>query len=66
MCKINCAYKIYYQAQGCYATPRGYAPLESTGNGCLRQTFIYCDSHESKPFSIVTPTRAHSEGKLQG
>ena len=33
------------------STQRGYAPLESSGNGCLRQpmqTFFYCDSNESQ------------------
>ena len=37
--------------RGARSTPRGYAPLESSGNGCLRQpmqTFFYCDSHESQ------------------
>ena len=37
--------------RGARSTPRGYAPLESSGNGCLRQpmqTFVYCDSHESQ------------------
>ena len=33
--------------RGARSTPRGYAPLESSGNCCLRQpmqTFFYCDS----------------------
>ena len=33
------------------STPQGYAPLEFSGNGCLRQpmqTFFYCGSHESQ------------------
>ena len=33
------------------STPRGYAPLEFSGNGCLQQpmrTFFYCDSYESQ------------------
>ena len=37
--------------RGARSTPRGYAPLESSGNGCLRQpmqTFFYCDSHKSQ------------------
>ena len=37
--------------RGARSTPRGYAPLESSGNGCLRQpmqTFFYCNSHESQ------------------
>ena len=37
--------------KGARFTPRCYAPLESSGNGCLRQpiqTFFYCDSHESQ------------------
>ena len=37
--------------RGARSTPRGYAPLESSGNGCLQQpmqTFLYCDSHESQ------------------
>ena len=37
--------------RGARSTPRGYAPLESSGNGCLRQpmqTFLYCDYHESQ------------------
>ena len=37
--------------RGARSTPRGYAPLESSGNGCLwqpMQTFFYCDSHDSQ------------------
>ena len=37
--------------RGARSTPRGYAPLESSGNGWLRQsmqTFFYCDSQESQ------------------
>ena len=37
--------------RGARSTPRSYAPMESSGNGCLRQpmqTFFYCDSHESQ------------------
>ena len=45
-------------AQGRYATPRGYAPMESTA--------MVAFGNQCEPFSIVTPTRANSEGKLQG
>ena len=37
--------------RGARLTPWGYAPMESSGNGCLWQpmeTFFYCDSHESQ------------------
>ena len=37
--------------RGARSTPRGYAPLGSSGNGCLRQpiqTFFYFDSHDSQ------------------
>ena len=37
--------------RGVRLTPWGYAPLESSGNGCLRQpmqTFFYCDPHEGQ------------------
>ena len=46
------------RAQGRYATPRGYAPLESSA--------MVAFGNQCEPFSIVTPTRANSEGKLQG
>ena len=45
-------------AQGRYVTTRGYAPLEPTALGA--------GGTQNKPFCIVTPTRANSEGKLQG
>ena len=41
-----------------YATPRGYAPLESTA--------MVAEGNQCEPFSSVTPTRANSEGKLKG
>ena len=40
----------------CYATPRGYAPLKSNA--------MVAFGNQYEPFSIVTPTRANSEGKL--
>ena len=49
--------------RGARSTPRGYAPLESSGNGCPTMVAY---GNQCEPFSIVTPTRANSEGKLQG
>ena len=43
--------EAWLMRRGARSTPRGYAPLESCGNGCPRQplqTFFYCDSHESQ------------------
>ena len=44
------------RAQGRYANPRGYAPLESTA--------MVAYGNQCAPFSIVTPTRANSEGQI--
>ena len=38
------------RAQGRYATPQGYTPLESTA--------MVAFGNQCEPFSIVTPTRA--------
>ena len=54
--------------RGARSTTRGYAPLESSGNGCLRQpmqTFFYCDSHKSQQRGRTPRVKCWSKLKKQ-